>query len=104
MCPDAAAGYRGGGVPRRERSEGWVGAWRKMGERRASKGRRKGSGRSRYRSSRLGKLGEQRKGRGGEGEWRVPGFALLTAASSRLGKLGEQRKGRGNGGRRGLCH
>ncbi len=31
---------------------------------------------------------------GGEGEWRVPGFALLTAASLHLGKLGEQRKGR----------
>ncbi len=31
LCPDAG-GYRGrgGGVPRRERSEGWVGEWRKM--------------------------------------------------------------------------
>ncbi len=44
------------------------------------------------------------KGGGGEGEWQVPGFSLLTAASSRLGKLGEHRKGRGNGGRRGLYH
>ncbi len=85
----------GGGVPRRERLEGWVGAWRKMGGKKGEQGEEKGSGRSRYRRhARAWESSVSRGKEGGEDEWRGAGIALLTAASSRL----ESSVSRGKGG------
>ncbi len=88
-------------VPVRAHSEGWVRVWLKkvrmdLGRR---EGERKLPGQVVVACLCLGKLGEQRKGRGREGEWRAPGLApWLAETCSRLGKLGERRKGGGREG------